>query len=282
MISNKKLIELYSAMVMCRMIAERAGMLKGEGKLRATLDAGVGREAAIAGIAVDLTHEDTLSATPELFVSEFLKGTTLDGIFLGLANGQLHAAMTSANGTAPGVNSLDGACAAAKAHKVAKNGKIAIAFCETERAHAGRWRRNLTVASKQGLPLVFVRQLEWREGAQEKPARTKVTEDLPEALQFGVPTIQVDGNDVVAVYRVASESIARARRGQGPTVIDCVSVSADRDAASQNGRVTADSDPIVIMEAHLVGKGLFKPALKKTIESGFGLELDKATRLFVN
>jgi acetoin:2,6-dichlorophenolindophenol oxidoreductase subunit alpha len=282
LISNKKLIELYSAMVMCRMIAERAGMLKGEGKLRAALDAGVGYEAAIAGIAVDLTREDTLSATPQLFVSEFLKGTTLDGIFSGLANGQLHAAMTSANGTGPGESSLDGASAAAKAHKVAKNGKIAIAFCETERAHAGRWRRNLTVASKQGLPLVFVRQLEWREGAEEKPARTKVTEDLPEALQFGVPTIQVDGNDVVAVYRVASESIARARRGQGPTVIDCVSVSADRDAASQNGRVTADSDPIVIMETHLIGKGLFKPALKKTIESGFGLELDKATRLFVN
>jgi hypothetical protein len=36
------------------------------------------------------------------------------------------------------------------------------------------------------------------------------------------------------------------------------------------------------METHLIGKGLFKPNLKKTIESGFGLELDKATRLFVD
>ena len=282
MISNKKLIELYSAMVMCRMIAERAGLLKDQGKLRAALDAGVGSEAAIAGIAVDLTREDTLSATPRLFVSEFLKGTTLDGIFLGLANGQAHAAMTSVNGSAPSESSLDGACTAAKAHKVAKNGKIAIAFCETARVHAGRWRKNLTVASKQSLPLVFVRQFEWREGAQEKPVRTKVTEDLPEALQFGVPTIQVDGNDVVAVYRVASESFARARRGQGPTVIDCISVSADHGVASQNGRLTGDSDPIVTMEAHLAGKGLFKPDLKKKIENGFGLELDKATRLFVN
>jgi acetoin:2,6-dichlorophenolindophenol oxidoreductase subunit alpha len=282
LISNKKLIELYSAMVMCRMIAERAGLLKGEGKLRAALDAGVGREAAIAGIAVDLTREDTLSATPQLFVSEFLKGTTLNGIFSGLANGQAHAAITSANGSAPSESSLDGACIAAKANKIAKNGKISVAFCETERVHAGHWRRSLTMASKQGLPLVFVRQLAWREGAGEKPVRKKVTEDLPEALQFGVPTIQVDGNDVVAVYRVASESTARARRGQGPTVIDCISVSADHGVASQNGSLRGASDPIVVMETHLIGKGLFKPNLKKTIESGFGLELDKATRLFVN
>ena len=281
MISNKKLIELYSAMVMCRMIADRAGSLKERGRLRAALDAGVGREAALAGIAVDLTSEDTLNATPELFVSEFLKGTTLDGIFSGLANGQTHAAMKPANGGASSESALDGACTAAKTHKVAKNGKIAIAFCETERVHAGRWRRNLTMAGKQNLPVVFVRQLEWREGA-ENPVRKKVTEDLPDALQFGVPTIQVDGNDVVAVYRVASESIARARRGQGPTVIDCISVVADHGAASENGRLAESSDPIVIMETHLAGKGLFKPDLKKTIVSGFGLELDKATRLFVN
>jgi acetoin:2,6-dichlorophenolindophenol oxidoreductase subunit alpha len=281
LISNEKLIELYSAMVMCRMIAERAGLLKGEGKLRAALDAGVGREAAIAGIAVDLTREDTLSATPQLFVSEFLKGTTLDGIFSGLANGRPHAA-TSANGSAPGESWLDGACTAARAHKVAKNGKIAVAFCETERVHSGRWRRNLTMASKLGLPLVFVRQLEWRDGAKAKQVRKKVTQDLPEALEFGVPTIQVDGNDVVAVYRVASESTARARRGQGPTVIDCISVSADHGVASQNGRLSGALDPIAIMETHLTGKGLFKPDLKKTIESGFGIELDKATRLFVN
>lgn len=280
MISNKKLIELYSAMVMCRMIADRAGSLKERGRLRTALDAGVGREAALAGIAVDLTNEDTLSATPDLFVSEFLKGTTLDGIFSGLANGQTHAAMKPANGGAPSESALDGACTAAKAHKVAKSGKIAIAFCATERVHAGRWRRNLTMAAKQNLPVVFVRQLEWREGTEEKP--TKVTEGWPDALHFGVPTIQVDGNDVVAVYRVASESIARARRGQGPTVIDCISVVADDDAASQNGRLAGSSDPIVIMETHLAGKGLFKPDLKKTIVSGFGLELDKATRLFVN
>ena len=53
-------------------------------------------------------------------------------------------------------------------------------------------------------------------------------------------------------------------------------------AASPNGRLAGSSDPIVIMETHLAGKGLFKPDLKKTIVSGFGLELDKATRLFVN
>jgi TPP-dependent pyruvate/acetoin dehydrogenase alpha subunit len=57
----------------------------------------------------------------------------------------------------------------------------------------------------------------------------------------------VDGNDVVAVYRVASEAIAHARKGHGPTLIDC--------------RLSIPADPLQNMRNYLIGKGLDARAL---------------------
>jgi pyruvate dehydrogenase E1 component alpha subunit len=71
----------------------------------------------------------------------------------------------------------------------------------------------------------------------------------------------VDGNDVVAVYRVATEAIVHARKGNGPTLIEC---RFDRSEAH---------DPILKMEAYLLRKGLFSEELKIEATAGFTSEL---------
>ncbi len=71
------------------------------------------------------------------------------------------------------------------------------------------------------LPIVFVCQNNmWAESVSLK-LQTKVQDIALKAQAYGFPGITVDGNDVVAVYRVASEAIARARKGAGPTLIEC-------------------------------------------------------------
>jgi acetoin:2,6-dichlorophenolindophenol oxidoreductase subunit alpha len=277
LISKEKLIELYSAMVMCRMIAERAGRLAREGNLSSGLDAGLGREATIAGITVDLLPEDTLQATREAFVSSFLKGLPLDQLFAGAvrsSNGHAAAAKPVRGDAAMQEAHLVGACATAKEHKAAKRGKITVAFCDTEQTHPGRWRRSLDVASRHDLPIIFVRHREVSSEENETPRRGGKRKN-PEAMEHGVPVIYVDGDDVVAVYRVASESIARARQRRGPTLIDCLG-----DRGGLNGKTESHglADPIAIMESHLAGKGLFNRGLRKKITEGFAPELDKATR----
>ena len=288
MISNEKLIELYSVMVKCRMIAERAGQLARLGKLGASLDSGVGREASIAGIAVDLRAEDTLSPSREVMVSEFLKGEPLEGIFGGLAsearNGQ-RAMTEAAAAPAHEQQGLEKACAAAKTHKAKKTGMVSVIFCGEAQLDSGRWRRSLSVSSRQNLPIIFVRHLEMRDGLDNTPVKRKPREAPPEALAFGVPLIQVDGNDVVAVYRVASESIARARDRRGPTLIDCMTdISADHfglQSGSDASKTAGGLDPIHQMESHLASKGVWKANLKKKIIENFGSELDRATRPLV-
>jgi TPP-dependent pyruvate/acetoin dehydrogenase alpha subunit len=85
-----------------------------------------------------------------------------------------------------------------------------------------------------------------------------------EQADFGeVPIIPVDGSDVVAVYRVATESIAHARKGNGPTLIDCVAYRLEGQRRAKR------EDPLGKMETYLAGKGLFDCNLKSKISIEF-------------
>ena len=72
--------------------------------------------------------------------------------------------------------------------------------------------------------------------------------------------IPVDGADVVAVYRVATESISHARRGNGPTLIDCLPYCIEGEPKD---------DPLRKMEVYLSHKGLFDPKLKSGTDAAF-------------
>jgi TPP-dependent pyruvate/acetoin dehydrogenase alpha subunit len=103
-----------------------------------------------------------------------------------------------------------------------------------------------------------------------------------------VPAISVDGNDAVAIYRVASESISRARQGRGPTLIDCQSFRIfgssrvplpKANPSSGNGRSVVipagmNDDPITNMEQYLSRKGLFREEHRTSVAEAFGRELD--------
>jgi pyruvate dehydrogenase E1 component alpha subunit len=84
-------------------------------------------------------------------------------------------------------------------------------------------------------------------------------------MAFGVPAIAVDGNDVLAVYRVASESIFKARHRRGPTLIECVTSvvpgsNGDSTYARQEIGVV---DPLLALETDLVRKGILTTVRKR-------------------
>jgi TPP-dependent pyruvate/acetoin dehydrogenase alpha subunit len=112
------------------------------------------------------------------------------------------------------------------------------------------------------LPILFVCQnsLPTKPGSLKR--QTRVEEIAAQACGF--PAIPVDGGDVMAVYRVATEAIAHARKGNGPTLIEC---RAERSKAH---------DPILKMEAYLTRKCLFSEKLKLEVATSFTKELDAA------
>jgi len=138
---------------------------------------------------------------------------------------------------------LHRAIGAALQAKLSHAHKIAIVLLPHEAAQD----RVLADALKQALPLLFVLQ------HQRSVPSTEVPAPLAEAIkQCEFPAITVDGDDAVAIYRVATESIERIRQDRGPTLIQCLYAP----AFDLNEKIT---DPIARMERYLERKGLFKP-----------------------
>ncbi len=296
MISGEKLIEIYAAMVKCRLLAKRVALLKRQGSLASDLEAGVGREAAVAGITIDLMPGDTLSVARPYSVSSFVKGSPLTDAFLTLTTANGHGRARSAKNsegnsavhvipaTVNHAAQLHIACGVALACMIAKNHAVAVAFCEDGAESLEGWRDTLAFAGRHDLPILFVHQ----SGAgreQENVSSLRHNQGGGHNTQaWGVPAITVDGNDAVAVYRVASESIARARLGRGPTLIECGVYHLHSPSGNhlEDGRRPEAYDPIPAMEIYLTRKGLYSEKLKRQTAAGIKRELDAATRFLKN
>lgn len=254
LISDEKLLALYARMLKCRMLLERVQALVKSGDT-------VGQEAVTVGAAIDLLPEDTVCSAQDGLMVKFLKGIALDTIFRDLPAG--------ANST----DEVRLATDAAMANKTEKNGKIAVVFSGAGLALPESWHEAVKFAGNEKLPVLFVCQSGMRSGPPQAGL-----EERPKARTCGFPAITVDGNDVVAVYRVASEAIAHARMGHGPTLIECTTycLSGPPEAAPQpqDGTRWKADDPILNMEKYLSGKGLFSEELKRQAALGFSKELD--------
>lgn len=266
MISNKKLMELYTAMVKCRMAAE-FGFSKGVPEpADGTLPESMG-EAILAGAAIDLQRGDSILHPSLGAVPKRMKDAPLDRIFLALAR---NARPAGAKKQSSGDATLKAISKAAKTAREKKDA-ITVAFCEGIRATGAEWKKHLKQASRKKLPVLFF----CPEHDLHASHRKKIAET--EALLHGVPVIVVDGRDVVAVYRVASESIARARQRRGPTVIATAEATPAPDSTPARTRRHA-STSLAVMEKHLKEQNLYRASKRATIERTFRRNLVSAIR----
>jgi pyruvate dehydrogenase E1 component alpha subunit len=248
LISREKLLQLYSTMLKCRMIEERLPALSAQNGLAANRDGILGYEAAAVGVAIDLLPEDIVAASSRNLILNFIKGQPLATIFSSL--------FSSAVNPDPTVH-LHQAANVAMAHQAARNGKIAVAFLDGAAAAPGFCHEAFTIASFHRLPILFV--------SYAGPAgQSSIAELALKAEAYGFPAVIVDAADVVAVYRVATEAITHARKGNGPTLIECVI----------NG--SEPRDPIRRMEVYLNHMGLFSEEWRRKVESSFKRKLNSA------
>jgi TPP-dependent pyruvate/acetoin dehydrogenase alpha subunit len=232
LISDEKLRQFYATMLQCRLNVERA-------QARGPRNSFAGLEAATVGVLIDLLPDDTVAAAPGDLIVRSILGEPLRKLFGGSAQPTFAA-------------QLKLAISAAQASKSDKSGKVAVVFSSGDSVP---WQKALTQANVERLPILFV------------CATKLVAEPLPQHTEpYFFPCITVDGNDVVAVYRVATEAIAHARKGNGATLIHC---AIDRSEAH---------DPLLKMEAYLTRKGLFSLAWKRKIAAGFMRKLDAALK----
>jgi TPP-dependent pyruvate/acetoin dehydrogenase alpha subunit len=221
------------------MIHERLGILIKQHELDVNFDASPGREAAAVGVVSDLLPEDTVVAPPGDIIPFFIKDLPLMDLLRELV---------SPSHPAPSVvDQLKTAIQAAKLNKRSSNRRIAVAISNDSTA-PGPWQQAQASAYLHGLPMIFV---SWNHISLKTKGKQ-------------LPTITVDGNDVVAVYRVACEAIAHARIGNGPTLIECQPYGLNLN------------DPILNMEKYLIRKGILREKLKTEVAVNFTKELEEA------
>jgi TPP-dependent pyruvate/acetoin dehydrogenase alpha subunit len=216
------------------------------------------------GVLLDLEPEDTVAPLPGDVIASFVKGVALERIFARL--GDSDSVGDDSLNVLPACSGpamrLGIAAGVALAGKLKNNNQLTVAFCDAAATTAELWQEALHFAGAHALPILYVC---WNDRPKEEIA--------VQAEACGFPGIAVDGSDAVAVYRVACEAIAHARKGNGPTLIECKS---GLGAGRQDKQRKDAGDPILNMERYLTRKGLFSEEGKRKVAAGFKGELDSA------
>ncbi len=195
----------------------------------------IGEEAIATGVCAALRDTDLIASTHRGHGHCVAKGADVKrmmaeifGKKTGLCQGRggsMHIAdfsigMLGANGVVGGGYNL--ATGAALANKmVLKNDTVSVVFFGDGASNRGTFHEAMNAASAWNLPVVFVNEMNcW---ASTTPYRTtcNVENISDRAAGYHVPGVVVDGQDVFAVYEATKEAVDRARRGEGPTLIEC-------------------------------------------------------------
>lgn len=228
------LLSLYRTMQIIRQTEEELARCHQRGLIHGACHTYVGQEAIATGVCAHLTEHDPIFSTHRGHGHALAKGmpprelmAELFGRETGCSRGRggsmhLFSPEIGMMGTSGIVGPcLLQACGGGYSSKILKNGTVAVAFFGDGAVNNGAFHEALNMASIWKLPVLFI--CENNQFATEVPFSYSSGNPSVGArgVAYGVEGITVDGNDVLAIYRSAGEAIAKARAGNGPTLIEC-------------------------------------------------------------
>jgi pyruvate dehydrogenase E1 component alpha subunit len=234
-IDRDTMLKLYKTMVTIRNFEERGIPETGQRRMSGSLHSSAGQEAVPTGICAHLTNEDYIGSThrghghsiakgvdPKLMMAELFGRATGSNKGKG---GSMHIAdmskgMLGTNGIVAA--SVPLAVGAALTSKLKKLGRVAVAFFGDGGANQGVLHESMNLASVWKLPVIFC--CENNQYAESTPVEYALSTAhvADRAVGYDMPGIHVDGMDVFAVYDAAGQAVARARAGDGPSLIECL------------------------------------------------------------
>jgi TPP-dependent pyruvate/acetoin dehydrogenase alpha subunit len=224
---------LFRFMVMMRTSEERAITLYRQGKVPGSFYDGCGQEAISVGAAFALGPRDRMCILHRDLGAHFVRGVTPDRYlanYMGRAegvtggrDGNMHFGDRRL-GCVGMVSMLPDmalvAAGMALAFKQRGEARVAMTFFGEGSTANGQWHEAMNFAGIHRLPIVFI--LENNQFAYSTPNSLEFAVDpVQRAGTYGFPGLDVDGNDVEAVFEAARAAVARARAGDGPTLIEC-------------------------------------------------------------
>ncbi len=277
-LTRDTLREMQLRMLRIRAFDERASKMVKRGHIPGTVHTSIGQEAQVVGATMALGAGDYMSGNHRSHGHPIGKGSPLGPLMAELVGkatgvckgkgGSLHLADFAVGSLGEsGIvgSSIPIANGAALSSKVLNNGKVALAFFGDGAANQGVLYESMNMAGVWDLPMIFL--CENNQYALSTPAHTVTSGIISErAAGFGMPGIRVEeGQDVLAVYDAVSEAVARARAGDGPTLVEVMTYRYNEH--SEGLRLGTDyrnadereawlkKDPIMLFRHYLASQG---------------------------
>ncbi len=292
-------IEMLRTMILIREFDELAIRLRVAGKIYGAVHPYVGQEGVAVGVCSTLSITDRVTSTHRGHGHCIAKGADIrrmmaelfgrvDGYCKG-KGGSMHIAdfsvgMLGANGIVGG--GLPIACGAALAAQLEGQGHVTVCFFGDGAAAEGEFHEALNIAAIWKLPIVFACENNQYAANNAVGVQHPRVDIAGHAAAYEMPGVVVDGNDVRAVHDAAATAVARARRGEGPSLVECKTYRwhfhAMRSAIPPETRPhdeIADwkaRDPIARFEQHLLGQGVITPGEIAVVRERVASDLEAA------
>ena len=294
---NAKL-ELYRVQVALRQFEKRAYDLFLENYVKGTSHLSLGQEAIAAGFAAAMRSDDYTFATYRGHAHTLARGVPMTPVLaelMGRTNGLMAGKggsmhLTSVEHGVMGSYAIIGAhlpiaCGAAWSAQYRGTDQVAVCFFGDGSTNIGAFHEALNFAAIWKLPVVFVCENNlWMEYTRTTDITAVTHPAADRASAYGLEPIIVDGNDVDAVYDVATRAIARARSGEGPSMIEALTYRHGGHSRADPGKYRPDEevaewlakDPIPMYHARLLAEGATEEQLV-AIELSVAAEVERAT-----
>src|ERR1700761_2838091 len=229
------LLQMFKKMMLAKLNDDRVRTVLRTGRLVTPYYSTRGQEVIPAAVSVNLRTEDSICTIYRGFHDSICKGLPLKKLWAELA-GRVTGACKGKGGPmhithpASGIMVTTGVVGSsmlianglALASQIRGEDRIAVAYFGDGAANIGAFHEALNMASIWKLPVVFVCQNN-RYGEHTRFAVTTPIDQIAErAAAYGIPGVNVDGNDPIAMYEAARQAIDRARSGSGPTLIEAM------------------------------------------------------------
>jgi pyruvate dehydrogenase E1 component alpha subunit len=292
---------LYRAMVFARTYDRKGTALQKQGRL-ATYAPFEGQEAAQVGSAAALHPDDWMVATYRDAAAMWMQGYPMELLFAGRAGDERggsppdHVAVLPPSITVGGhmVHAVGLAWASRilGGHElevsIDRKPRVAMTYFGDGATSEGDFHEAMNFAAVFAVPCVFFCQNNGWAISLPREEQTRSETIAQKAIAYGMPGLQIDGNDLLAVYQATRDAVARARAGEGPSLIEAVTyrigphTTADDPGRYRDAGITDEwrrRDPLDRVRILLSENDHWTPEWQDQVEAEAGTEIDRAIEL---
>ena len=289
-LTNKQIKEMYEAMFLTRVFDEKALSLQRQGRL-GTFAPNKGQEASQIGSAYALNKEDFVFPAFRENGVFMLRGMPIDLLFLywmGDERGmQIPKTVNMFSVAIPVSTQILHAVGYSWACKIKNQRKVTLTYFGDGATSKGDFHEGMNFAGTFKLPIVFICQNNQYAISFPVKSQTGSKTLAQKAFAYGFNGIQVDGNDIFAVYKAVKEAVDNARKGLGPTLIECHTYRLGDHTTSDDAKKYRDEkevqewakkDPLLRLERYLIKNKIGNIKYFKNVENKTKKLVDAAVK----